>query len=194
MKRPPSTTASARLGCRPPREKHPPPVTAAARHPAAQRGHRLTRSLNTRHGHHPHAVARPSPWLHTRQESPVSLLSCGSSSHGAVQGRAATHLPLHLPMRPRIQCGIPITHGVRRCTSAHYLDSRRALPRLPTHSAAVRAWPLPRKLVLGPGSARLPTRLRLARQLPPNLFGTPRCPAASERTLDGRRLAHCYLD
>ena len=128
---PPSTRASAHLGCRSPREKHPPPGTAAAfppgcgpgaaGRPAAQYGHRPTRSLNARHGCHPGATAHPSLRPHARHESPAALprlRQLAPRRCAAVRGRAAAHLLPRLPMRPPFQCGLPVTRSVQWCPPA----------------------------------------------------------------------------
>ena len=159
--------------------------------------------------------------------APPRCLGCGSSSRGARP--SSNSLASALPMRPSIQCRLPVTRGARRRPSARStavgpggfrprnrrpsgpaaslpaIDGRRAWWRRSAHSAAVGARLLPRPLVLGPDAARgraavrspprLPARLRSARRLP-NLVEAPRRPrrpAASVRTLGGRRGAAVAL-
>ena len=141
--------------------------------------------------------------------APPRCLVCGGSSRGARP--SSNSLASALPMRPSIQCRLPVTRGARRRPSARSTAvgpggvrprtrrpsgpaaSVRVLGRRRGAAVASAAAPGPRRRARSGGSsiaAAPPGAPPVGPTAPPNLVEAPRRPrrpAASVRTLDGRR-------
>ena len=142
-------------------------------------------------------------------KAPPRFLVCGSSSRGARP--SSNSLASALPMRPSIQCRLPVTRGARRRPSARstavgpggvrprtrrpsgLVASVRVLGGRRGAAVASAAGPGPRRRARSGGSsiaAAPPGAPPVGPTAPPNLVEAPRRPrrpAASVRTLDGRR-------